>query len=203
LFGFSGNVKGGGTGLFYEPVHFTKWDMAACLGEQEVDYTFAVVRDPMDRLMSEFRYQSGVSRASRMGFSSWAHLMIEVARKEPRTHANHLRPQVDFVPEGTEVFRYEDGFDPLIDKLDAFLGEPGPAERVPFFNVRPNVPITVTRQVAELIEGFYGADYERFGYPHPTGEASDGMAFTHRAKAKILAPALIAWQRRKWTRYAA
>lgn len=195
-------VKRGGTGFITNPAHFTKYDFANCIRMDQVDYSFAFVRDPMKRLMSEFRYQSGISRSSRLSFSSWAHLMLESARREPRIYQNHLRPQVDFVPDGAEVFRLEDGFDPLIRKLDQVFGALGPEEGVPRLNVSRSAPITVSRQDAELIESFYDADYERFGYPRPSRSEfrSDPIALSRRAQARAIAPALIAWQRRKWVR---
>jgi hypothetical protein len=98
------------------------------------------------------------------------------------------------------VFRLEDGFDPLIEKLDSVLGKPGPKERVPRLNVSPNIPITVSQQVGELVANFYAEDYERVGYPRPANATGSAMSFAQRAAAKVLAPALIAWQRHSWTR---
>jgi hypothetical protein len=85
MLAFTGKVKAGGTGLIYEPVHFTAEDVGCCVDMNSIDYLFTFVREPMQRLMSEYRYQSSVSRASRMGFSSWAHLMIEPAASRAST----------------------------------------------------------------------------------------------------------------------
>ncbi|MXO59480.1 hypothetical protein GRI89_07985 [Altererythrobacter salegens] len=186
-------------GLITTPDHFTKKDLATCLDLASIDYSFAFVRDPMNRLVSEYRYQSGVSRASRLSFSSWAHLMIEAARREPRIYGNHLRPQVDFIPEGTEVFRYEQGFDQLISSLDRVLGVPGPKEGVPFINVSPKREALVSDRVANLVVNFYANDYLRFGYQSPIVNASNSMAALDKFKAFAIAPLLIAHQRRRWT----
>ena len=189
-----------GTGLITNPEHFTKKDIASCMNIDALDYSFAFVRDPMERLMSEYRYQRGVSRSSRLSFSSWTHLMLESARHEPRIYQNHLRPQVDFIPDNADVFRLEQGFDRVIRKLDDVLGTTGPKEGVPFFNASRSVTIAASQQDAELAGQFYAEDYERFGYtrPSPSQFKSDPLALSRKAQAKLIAPALIAWQRRRW-----
>lgn len=200
LFAFTGKVKAGGTGLIHEPVHFTAEDIGCCVDIDTIDYAFAIVREPVQRLMSEYRYQTNISRASRMSFSTWAHLMIETARREPRIYNNHLRPQVDFIPERADAFRLEEGFDPLIEKLDAVLGAPGPKQRVPIINVSPKIPISVSQQVVDLVANFYAEDYEKFSYPRPVNEPGGARSLSRMAAAKALAPALVAWQRHSWTR---
>lgn len=146
--------------------HLSAADLARLL-PRDLDYSFAVVRNPVDRLLSEFRFQSGASRVSKLGFSLWLRIMLSAARAEPRIYENHIRPQVDLIPDGAEVFRLEDGFDGLIAKLDAVTGETRSDLTVGHFLKKSRAQTTVFRQDVALIQSFYENDYARFSYPDP------------------------------------
>jgi hypothetical protein len=98
------------------------------------DAVFTVVRDPVARMVSEYRYQrSGrltgpFGRPVRgLGFSAWLRLMFAMADRNPYTHDNHFRPQVEFMPpDGVTVFRLEDGLAPVLGWLAEIAGEPAP-----------------------------------------------------------------------------
>lgn len=146
--------------------HLSAADLMKLL-PSDLDYSFALVRDPVDRILSEFRFQSSASRTSRLGFSIWLRIMLSAARAEPRIYENHIRPQVDLIPDGAEVFRLEDGFDGLIAKLDAVTGETRSDLTVGHFLKKSRAQTTVFRQDVALIQSFYENDYARFSYPDP------------------------------------
>lgn len=156
--------------------HLSAADLTTLL-PTDLDYSFALVRDPVDRILSEFRFQSGASRISRLGFSIWLRIVLSAAGAEPRIYENHIRPQSDLVPDGAEVFRLEDGFDGLTARLDAMTGETRPDLTVGHFLKKPRAQIAVFRQDVALIRAFYAVDYARFSYPDPDLSAYPQDAF--------------------------
>ena len=198
---WSPEIQRGGTGLITPPVHFSRADLTMFLPDA-LDFCFAFVRDPLERLLSEYRYQQGVSRSSRLRFSTWLHLVIESARLEPRIYDNHIRPQVDLIPSGAEIFRLENGFSAFVDRLDSVLDESAPSMDIPELNRRPHRQIDITRQDLRLIERYYEKDYERLQYArrNPDDHGHDPFAAVRSAIGRAIAPILVERQRRQWVR---
>jgi len=190
-----------GTGLITPLTHVAAIDLREML-PPDIDFSFTVVRNPVTRIQSEYRYQTGVSRLSRLGFSTWLRVMIAAARIEPRIYENHIRPQVDLIPENSEIFRLEDGFDALIERLDEVTGSTAPDQAVRHLLKRERKDIALHRQDVELLGAFYADDFERFGYdlPDPSAYPHDRHASARAAFAACLAHALVMRQRHDWTR---
>lgn len=190
-----------GTGLITPLTHVAAVDLREML-PHDLDFSFAVVRNPVTRIQSEYRYQTGVSRLSRLSFSTWLRVMLAAARIEPRVYENHIRPQVDLIPENCEIFRLEDGFDPLIERLDDVTGSTAPDQGMRHLLKRERKDIALHRQDIELLRAFYAEDFERFGYdlPDPSGCPDDRRAPAKAAFAAGLARALVTRQRHDWTR---
>lgn len=192
-----------GTGLISPITHLSVIDLAEMI-PSECDLVFAMVRDPLKRMLSEYRWQSGASRMSRMSFSTWLRVVIAAARREPRIYENHIRPQDQMVPEGAEIFRLEDGFGPMIARLDAVTGTRAPEVEMGHQKNRQTqaAPIVVSREDVALVLDYFAADYERFGFdrPDPAAYQSDGRARLRGLVADPLARLLVAKQRRDWLR---
>lgn len=171
-----------------------------CLLPKHLDYCFTVVRDPLERIVSEYRFQTGVSRMSRLGFSIWLRVMLTAARKDPRIYENHIRPQVDLVPENAEIFHLEDGFDRLIAQLDQVTGCEAPSISVKHLLKRPRTQIALSKQDVALITKFYRDDYDRFSYMRPVPEAFSGdlLAASRDFLAWFLAQLVIFKHRLVW-----
>ena len=97
------------------PQHFVWADALAALPRAPA-VVFALVGDPAARMASEHAFQrrhrrgTGAGRAlAQLPFSLWLRLMLAVARLNPHAFDNHLRPQVDFIPDSAAVFRLEEG----------------------------------------------------------------------------------------------
>ncbi len=191
-----------GTGLISPVTHLSALDLVEIL-PREIDLCFAVVRNPLKRMLSEYRWQHGISWASRMSFSTWLRIVIYAAGLDSRVYENHIRPQSEMVPDDAEVFRLEDGFEMMIQCLDTVVGTTSPEITMGhLLKRRSNAPITVTREDADLIVKFYASDYTRFGYDTPdTRELkSDPFAFGRTLLAVLLAWVLVAKQRWSWVR---
>lgn len=190
-----------GTGLISPITHLSAVDLEQIV-PPNCDLCFAVVRDPLKRMVSEYRWQSGGSRMSRREFSTWLRVMIAAARVEPRVYDNHIRPQDQMVPAGAEVFRLEEGFDGIIARLDEVTGTTAPEVAMGHQKNRQKdaAPVRIFREDAALVADYYAADYARFGYAPPDLEAleSDPAAWRRDLVAPPLARMLAAKQRRNW-----
>lgn len=188
-------------GLIVSPTHLSAADLRNLL-PHDLGYSFATVRDPLERLQSEYRFQSGASRSSRLGFSTWVRLVIAAAGMEPRIYLNHIRPQVDLIPPDSAIFKIEDGLDKVTAWLDDVSGTSDLAITFGHFGKRQHTPLAMYREDLETIVEYYGKDYSSLGYapPDPGSLPSDPYNLPRNAFAGVLARALVARQRRNWVR---
>lgn len=141
--------------------------------------TFVVVRHPVDRAISAYRFQAEVEGtvAVGMGFGDWLHAEAEARQRDPHRSDNHSRPQTEFVPppgrQDCTVFHLEHGLDALIPYFDTLAGEQsGPramshlnkATRRPSGRVREIGPVVPTAEELALVARLYAADFACFGY---------------------------------------
>jgi hypothetical protein len=177
------------SGLRVSPQHLDAREALRLL-PRAPDWSFAVVREPAARLISEYRFQARARRPrrrlTRLGFSAWLRLALAAAAREPTIFDNHLRPQSEMVPEGAEVFRLEDGLAPLLARLDAVTGTEAPPGLAlgHALKAAAGAPAVRPRPAdLALIGRAYAADYARFGYPAPA------PARSRPALSAALAPA--------------
>jgi hypothetical protein len=184
-------------GLRVSPQHLAAEDIARLLPGPP-DWSFALVRDPAARIVSEYRFQARAPRRRRrlaeLGFSTWLRAVLALARREPTVFDNHIRPQTDLVPEGAEVFRLENGFAPLIARLDAVTETSAPELEVGHALRSDDIaPPALRGPDLALIAEAYAADYERFGYPRPDPSATpgDALAPLRGLAAEVMASAAL------------
>ncbi|MEO1329334.1 MAG: sulfotransferase family 2 domain-containing protein, partial [Pseudomonadota bacterium] len=126
------------------------------------DARIAVVRHPLSRFVSEYKYRVSTARR-RHSFEFWAWRALARWRRDPFHLSNHLRPQSDFVGDDVAVFRFEDG---LERAYRAGLETLEVAQAAPLGWEKKSAAVRVAaspRLVAALIEA-YRADFERFDY---------------------------------------
>ncbi|MDH5528874.1 MAG: sulfotransferase family protein [Paracoccaceae bacterium] len=182
------------------PQHLV-WEDAVSALPRAPDAVFAVVRDPVARMTSEYRWQRGGQCRSWLGrlmaflpFSFWLRLMLAAAGRAPHAFDNHFRPQSDFVPEMAAVFRLENGLNQVADWLAAITGEQITEDRFPHA-----LPTQNRTQISScdraLIARNFAVDYYRFGYVPETGLPQRGLA---DRLAEICAPLVAGLDRRGW-----
>ncbi len=160
-------LKAVNDGIFTRAIplqHFHGGLLEACLDPGLVDYAFMIVRSPAQRLISEYRHcRARMKRLdARLPFSAWLRLSLRIAKLEPGYRNNHFRPQVEFRCFNAEVFRFEDGLQPAMQKIASRIGL-GPID-VPHARQSPSVPVELTPKDRAYIAKTYAADYEVFGY---------------------------------------
>ncbi len=175
------------------PQHFI-WADACPQFARPPDAVFAVVRDPVARMESEYRWQRQGRRGtclgralSRLSFSFWLKLMLEASRLSPYVFDNHFRPQSDFVPKGAQVFHLENGLQPAIDWLLEMTGEPLCGIPMPH-SLAGQGSVQASPDDHALIASTFAEDYRRFGYCRPFSDTRSGAT---GSLARLLAPIIV------------
>jgi Sulfotransferase family len=151
------------------PEHFTWSDCAALFPEEYFDYAFTIVRNPYERMESEYRMRVVLNRQGLWGatekFSVWLANSISQARRDRHFLANHFRPQVEFLGSGVRVFRYEIGLDKIMAQVSDQSGiQISLIEEKLLSGVAYGQEITWGAQDIHLVNEFFRADFEALGY---------------------------------------
>ena len=155
--------------------HLHAGPLARLFPEEFFDVDFAVVRHPVDRAVSEFRFRRGlrprsrrVTRPGRLGpepeaFAPWVQYATDAWPRHPYLFDNHIRPQSEFLGPKTQVFRLEDGLDRVFTALEKVLGRAIAAPRRRE-QVSDPIPVEVTENTKARLAAFYARDFEVLGY---------------------------------------
>ncbi|WEV77646.1 sulfotransferase family 2 domain-containing protein [Janibacter cremeus] len=153
------------------PQHMHREMLEALFRIERFDGVFTVVRDPMARIKSEYLWRHRTAEFSIDGRSveKWTAGSFARYAKDPFLFDNHLRPQVDFLVDRAEVFRFEDGLDQMAaalnKKWDLGLPEQLPRVREGSSTTKyASKDVEVTPGMRDLVHDMYGEDYARFGY---------------------------------------
>ena len=129
------------------------------------DYAFMVVREPVERMKSEYRYARARGRVeARLPFGAWTALELGRAKLWPHWRSNHYRPQSEFLCLGAEVLRFESGMSSILSAVSERLALP-PSSSIPHKRRFDDLDITVSDATRARIRSFYAADYRALNYP--------------------------------------
>ncbi len=155
------------------PQHIDWASLQHLLPEAILDAVFVVVRHPVARIVSAYHFQVEVELTApcTITFSNWLKQQLERSEADPFTVDNHVRPQIDFIPENCTVFHLEHGLDAIVPYLDGLAGESSGPRAIGHFNKRTSKrrkgsAAEQTPDAADmaLIREFYARDFKRFGY---------------------------------------
>lgn len=171
--------NGGSTGFRCSAQHLHAEALTSIDADKGCDWIFTIVRHPVTRLTSEYRYQMrkpGWLR-SRLSFSAWLSYAFARRAVDPYYRDNHFRPQHEFVMPGTRIMRFEDGIDVCLARIAERLGLPPPSGTI-HEKPSPGGDVTLTPATLRKIEHVYRRDLELFGYDiHDT--SADRMGAVH------------------------
>lgn len=150
------------------PQHFHGAILDALFAPGFFDYSFCVTRNPYTRVLSEYNYRITRPRLKnrlfpKPRFEPWLRRAFSAYRRDPYIHSNHIRPQHEFLIEGTESFRLEDGLGSLRERLAGMLGL-GFDTEVPRQNQSIKTSTEISEAAAARIHEFYAEDFRKFGY---------------------------------------
>lgn len=180
------------------------WEDAQRAFPKAPDTVFAVVRDPLSRIISEYHYQrrarrgTGTGRAiAHLPFGVWLRLMLMLARQNPYAFDNHLRPQGDFVPRTARVFRLEAGLSAVARWLLAETGAHLRGEAPHELKQGGGSDIRLYSGDIRLIRTAFAEDYARFGYapPDPAGYPDDRFGAVKAIVAQSFLPFVVRLER--------
>ncbi len=172
---------------FTSPQHISAANLSELFPENFFDYSFAVVRHPEDRIISEYKFRIERSRIhAALPFSDWLRVVLSATKINAFVFDGHLRPQVDFIPPNTEIFKLEDGFNNLTKWMASILDI---EESKMQFDVHSNKSkehqLVLSTEDRELIQEFYAADYKKFGYQKRNNNNLPDSSLLQRAKGSF------------------
>lgn len=115
--------KGLSTWNITSPQHILWDDLKRLFPADWIDSTFTVVRNPVSRYVSCYKYQKYArKKLDSISIDQWFAKIQPQVEKQKRIVDNHLQPQHLFLPEETNVFKLEDGLSSVLQHLDALGG---------------------------------------------------------------------------------
>lgn len=145
------------------------------------ELTFLLTRDPVARFRSEYLMRNTRDpRTDAASVEAWANRFLDRYRTDPFVFDNHLRPQAEFSVPGSIAYRLEDGMDSVVADLNTRfdLGLDAEIPQSLHSAERAGVSssaVEVSDSLRERLTDFYRIDYDRFGYPLPTGPGTEGQ----------------------------
>jgi hypothetical protein len=127
-----------------------------------VTHSFMVVRHPLARLLSEYRYRLELGTISLSLDEWWVRNRLLYSRNQYHLD-NHLRPQHEFEVPGVQVFKYEDGLEKVAREISRAVGVKFPA-KLKRHKRSKGKEIEPSARVIRSVESFYAEDFARYGY---------------------------------------
>lgn len=141
---------------------------------EKADYSFVIVRNPFDRIKSDYKWAMTKSTMAglNISFGDWVENVFANYEGDQYILGNHIKPQHLFLgPKIRKTYKYEEGLEKIIDSVLASLGlavDDGVSlDRMNTsadFYAGPPVDMVASRKTIDMIVEFYKRDFELFGY---------------------------------------
>ncbi len=148
------------------PQHMDARQIQALLRPGKIDYVFMTVRNPLSRVVSEYKMQSRtIGDCGAM--DAWLGKMLLQYAKSPYFFENHFRPQVEFRVGECDFYRQEDGFgEALVARIEQRTGLRIEHRKIDVRNVdtKSFVDPAQAAAIEPQVREFYAGDFRVFGY---------------------------------------
>jgi hypothetical protein len=156
----------------YLKVPPTHYDYGALNRLYKLDalYSFAVVRHPVRRMVSEYKWalekSTATTKLAGMSFADYLTFMFDQYRRDDNVASGHFKPQVRFVGDKvSKIFKYEDGLESIIAHVLKDIGLKLEGQvKLPVINNTSAGKVIPTALEIEAIREFYAEDFAAFGY---------------------------------------
>lgn len=151
------------------PAHYD-YEVLRRLFNLDALYSFAIVRDPVKRMISQYKWSieksTQAETLAKMDFSAFLAFMFDEYRRNENLAAGHFKPQVRFVGEKvSKIFKYEEGLDVIIRRVLEDVGfQPQGELKLPVVNSSAARKVEPSAADIALIREFYAEDCKAFGY---------------------------------------
>lgn len=151
------------------PQHFHVTPLKSLVPDIQNVPSFTVVREPTMRFISGHMYRNRLRQKKNLKPKSFTHdvrhCLFEY-KSNPYVYDNHLRPQVEFIFENTEIFKLENGLAPALLHGLKILTQREPSDDTDITHEKKSKDTKLILRGYDLIKlrDFYYHDYRFFGY---------------------------------------
>lgn len=165
--------------LKVSPQHLTASAIKTFVNFEAFEDIFTIVRNPYERLMSEYRWQMRSHRNldELPNFNSWVVKQLDSARTDQSYADNHIRPMVDFLSDLhlIRIFRYEAGLSAVLEYFmpEMLFEAPALGTLKRSAEIVPGLEVSISslsQETLDDVNDFYSKDFDEFSYPivlHP------------------------------------
>ncbi|HTZ70955.1 MAG TPA: sulfotransferase family 2 domain-containing protein [Acetobacteraceae bacterium] len=149
------------------PQHLHAEPITAALRPARFDFVFMTVRNPLARIVSEYRMRLSGEGARPPALSEWLDQTFNRFAEDPYTGDNHIRPQSEFWLPNCEVYRQEDGYGPaLVNRIEERLVTELEHRDIGQVNLAKatDPDSDEIKAIEPRVRQFYRQDYLTFGY---------------------------------------
>lgn len=154
-------------GLRLKPQHFHAELYDLMLPPAFYDYGFCVTRNPLDRLVSAYKAHARANES----FDLWTESVFDQYTTDPYLLGNHIRPQLEFLRDKMDIFRFEDGLEKAVATVTEAVG----AQHRTFDlheGRSTHRPVEISDRTLQRVAAFYKSDFDRLGYAVEEAAAS-------------------------------
>lgn len=139
-------------------------DIHKCIvPESFYDDSFAIIRHPFARLVSEYFYRRKRGYAKRK-FNYWVNAALDKYETNPYIFDNHLRPQTEFLTKSMKVYKLEDGLQAPLQAISKSLGIQLPKQDWHTNKTKQRNPVVWTTETKKRAFDFFKVDFKTGNY---------------------------------------